>query len=52
MMGSGKSSIGGLVSTKLQIEFFDIDDLIEKQMGMNISNIFNSKGESYFREIE
>ena len=52
MMGSGKSSIGRLVSTKLQIEFFDIDDLIEKQMGMKISNIFNSKGEAFFREIE
>jgi len=52
MMGSGKSSIGRLVSSKLKIEFFDIDDLIEKQMGMKISNIFNSKGESFFREIE
>ena len=52
MMGSGKSSIGRLVSSKLQIEFFDIDDLIEKQMGMKISNIFSSKGESFFREIE
>ena len=52
MMGSGKSSIGNLVSKKLNLEFIDIDILIENEAGMSISNIFQIKGEEYFRNIE
>jgi len=52
MMGSGKSSIGSIVSKKLNIDFIDVDDEIEKDLGMKISNIFKDKGEKYFREIE
>ena len=52
MMGSGKSSIGYLVSKKLNLTFFDIDHLIEKETGMNIVNIFKEKGEKYFRDLE
>ena len=52
MMGSGKSSIGLIVSKKMKIEFIDIDEEIEKKLGMKISKIFQKKGEDYFREIE
>ena len=52
MMGSGKSSIGNLVSKKLNLTFIDIDNLIEKEIGMTISNIFENKGEDYFRNLE
>ena len=52
MMGSGKSAIGNLVSKKLDIPFIDIDNLIEKNTGMSISEIFKKKGESYFRNLE
>ena len=52
MMGSGKSSIGAIVSKKLNIEFFDVDNEIEKKIGMSIAKIFDNKGEKYFREIE
>ena len=52
MMGSGKSSIGLIVSKKLNIEFIDVDDEIEKKLNMKISKIFENKGEKYFREIE
>jgi len=52
MMGSGKSSIGFLVSKRLQLDFIDIDDYIERNLGMKISEIFKSKGESFFRQIE
>ena len=38
MMGSGKSSIGAIVSKKLNIPFIDIDDLIEKKEGMTVSD--------------
>jgi len=52
MMGSGKSSIGNLVSKKLNLPFIDIDSLIIENTGMSISEIFNSKGEGYFRNLE
>ena len=52
MMGSGKSSIGYLVSQKLNLSFIDIDSLIIKNTGMTITEIFEKKGEDYFRNIE
>tara|TARA_Y100000389_G_C17427804_1_gene500639 strand:+ start:36 stop:548 length:513 start_codon:yes stop_codon:yes gene_type:complete len=52
MMGSGKSSIGLIVSKKLGIDFLDVDHEIEKKLGMSVSKIFLTKGEDYFREIE
>ena len=52
MMGSGKSSIGALVSKKLNINFIDIDKEIEKKLGMTILEIFQNNGEKYFRQIE
>ena len=52
MMGSGKSSIGYLVSKKLNVKFIDIDNLIETEARMSISNIFEKKGEEYFRNLE
>ena len=52
MMGSGKSSIGSLVSKKLELPFVDIDSLIVENAGMSISEIFKKKGENYFRDIE
>ena len=52
MMGSGKSSIGKLVSKKLNLQFIDIDSLIIKNTGMSISEIFENKGEDYFRGLE
>ena len=52
MMGSGKSSIGSLVSKKLNIDFIDVDNKIEKKIGLKISKKFEKEGEKYFREIE
>ncbi len=52
MMGSGKTTIGKLVSKKLDQDFFDIDQCIENKQGMKISEIFAVKGEKFFREIE
>ena len=52
MMGSGKSSIGNLVSIKLKLPFIDIDSLIVKNTGMTILEIFEKKGENYFRNLE
>ena len=52
MMGSGKSSIGLLVAKKLRLEFIDIDKEIEKNSGLSISKIFETKGENFFRKFE
>jgi len=52
MMGSGKSSIGNLVSKKLALPFIDIDSLIVGSVGMSITEIFKRKGEDYFRNLE
>jgi len=52
MMGTGKTSIGELVSKRLNLNFFDIDQYIENESKMKISKIFSSKGEKFFRELE
>ena len=52
MMGSGKTSIGFLVSKKLKLDFYDVDHYIENKLKMKISNIFKNKGEKFFREYE
>ena len=52
MMGSGKTSIGFLVSKKLNLDFYDVDNYIETKMDMKISNIFKTKGEDFFRKEE
>ena len=52
MMGSGKSSIGAMVSKKLNIPFIDIDNLIEEHTGMTVTEIFEANGEDYFRNLE
>lgn len=51
MPGSGKSSIGSMVSQKLQISFLDMDRYIEEKEQKKIPELFLS-GEAYFRQIE
>ena len=52
MMGSGKSTIGSLISKKLNLNFIDVDNLIEKNTNMSIAEIFKNKGEIFFRSLE
>ena len=52
MMGSGKSTIGHLISKKLGQEFIDVDSVIEKETSIKISEIFLKKGELFFRNLE
>jgi shikimate kinase len=51
-MGSGKSTIGRLLAAQLAWRFADLDDEIERESGISISQIFSQKGEAVFREIE
>ena len=52
MMGSGKSTIGYILSKSINLKFVDIDKVIEKKTGLKILNIFEKKGETYFRNLE
>ena len=51
-MGVGKTSIGKKLSKQLNWKFVDTDKLIEKKIGLPISEIFNQLGEDFFREQE
>ena len=51
-MGTGKSTIGRLVATRLGCGFVDMDILIEAREGRIISRIFAESGEAYFRRLE
>jgi len=48
-MGSGKSTVGRLLATRLGWRFADADDAIEQQSGMAIADIFARFGEPEFR---
>ena len=51
-MGSGKSTIGRLLSQELKFEFYDSDKVIEERCGADIPWIFDKEGEAGFRERE
>ena len=52
MMGSGKSTIGYLLSKNINLNFLDVDKFIEKETDLKIYDIFQKKGEVYFRNLE
>ena len=52
MPGSGKSTIGSLLSEKLKYRFIDLDNEIEINTGLKIKEIFKDMGEDSFRKIE
>ncbi|TQI70071.1 shikimate kinase [Gramella sp. Hel_I_59] len=51
-MGSGKSTVGKLLSEELNYKFYDLDQEIENEYDMAISEIFARKGEIFFRKAE
>jgi len=52
MMGAGKTTIGKAISKQLSIQFVDIDKVIENKLGLTIQEIFEKKGEAFFRKFE
>jgi shikimate kinase len=50
--GSGKTTVGKLLSTQLVIPFIDLDDIIVQREGRAISEVFEKEGEDYFRKAE
>ncbi|MDP8230683.1 MAG: shikimate kinase [Candidatus Gorgyraea atricola] len=51
-MGTGKTVVAKRLAEKLKREFLELDAIIEKREGMSIKDIFEKKGEPYFRELE
>jgi len=51
-MGSGKTTIGKLIATHLNLPFRDTDQVIEEDSGKSVSEIFLEDGEDSFRAIE
>jgi shikimate kinase len=51
-MGSGKSTVGPLVAARLGWRFVDVDDVIEADTGMPITQFFARFGEAAFRDCE
>ena len=51
-MGSGKTFTGKALAEKFKFSFIDLDSYIENKEAKTINEIFELKGESYFRETE
>jgi shikimate kinase len=51
-MGAGKSRYAYELAKLLNLEFIDLDEQIEKAVGQSISEIFNIRGEDFFRRKE
>ena len=51
-MAVGKSAIGRTLARKLRRRFVDLDRVIEKAEGSKVREIFERKGEAYFRQLE
>jgi shikimate kinase len=51
-MASGKSAVGKVLANSLNIQFIDLDSYIEAQEQFSITEIFETKGEVYFRKKE
>lgn len=51
-MGTGKTTVGRLLADKMNRQFVDLDQEIEKREDKKIAEIFDDNGEQYFRELE
>ena len=51
-MGSGKTTIGSILSKKLNFRFVDLDEYLEKEEKRSIDDIFTDEGEDFFRDKE
>jgi len=52
MMGVGKSTLGRFIADKYKLNFVDIDTRIEKKNLMSVTEIFEVRGEKFFRDEE
>lgn len=51
-MGTGKTTIGKVLASRLTLHHVDLDEVIVEHVGCSISTLFQEKGETYFRDLE
>jgi shikimate kinase len=51
-MASGKTAVGGILAELLGRPFIDLDGEVERHSGMTIRQIFDCRGEAFFRQVE
>lgn len=52
MPGTGKTHFGRILAKSIRLQFFDLDELIERKEGRMIRQIISTDGEDYFRKAE
>lgn len=51
-MCSGKTTLGRYLANKLNMQFIDLDEYIEEKENLEVSQIFEKRGENIFRQLE
>lgn len=51
-MGTGKSVVGAALARELNYHFIDLDFMIETETGCSVVELFQRRGEAYFRDLE
>lgn len=52
LRGAGKSTIGRMLAASLGVDFFELDDRVERAAGLALPEIFSIHGETYYRRLE
>ncbi|MFM8867794.1 MAG: shikimate kinase [Ilumatobacteraceae bacterium] len=52
MMGTGKTSVGRVLASRLAARFVDLDEEVERRAGRRVADIFSEQGEEAFRTLE
>jgi 3-dehydroquinate synthase len=52
LMGAGKSTVGKALATRASLPYFDLDELIARETGCSVSELFRDRGEDAFRALE
>jgi shikimate kinase len=52
LMGAGKTTVGRQCARQLQRDFVDTDDMVVLLAGMRVEDVFRTRGEPGFRDLE